>query len=146
MCVYACVWAKLRLTLCNFMDCSPPGSFVHEDSPSKNTGVGCHAILQGIFLTQGLNLSLLCLLHWQMGSLPLAATGKHMCVCIYIYIYIYTHTHIHIYIPQKKNGILPFETTYIYLECIILCETSQTEKNNTLWFHYMESKKVRANK
>ena len=29
------------------------------DSPGKNTGVGCHALLQGIFLTQGLNLSLL---------------------------------------------------------------------------------------
>ena len=32
-----------------------------------NTGVGCHALLQGIFLTQGLNLYLLCLLHWQAG-------------------------------------------------------------------------------
>ena len=27
----------------------------HGDSPGKNTGVGCHALLQGIFLTQGLN-------------------------------------------------------------------------------------------
>ena len=42
------------------------------DSPGKNTRVGCHALLQGIFLTQGLNLYLLCLLHWQAGSLPLA--------------------------------------------------------------------------
>ena len=40
------------------MDCSPPGSSVHGDSPGKNTGVGCHALLQGIFLTQGLNLGL----------------------------------------------------------------------------------------
>ena len=105
VCVYACVWAKLRLTLCNFMDCSPPGSFVHEDSPSKNTGVGCHAILQGIFLTQGLNLSLLCLLHWQMGSLPLAPTGKHIYIYMYIYmyIYIYTHTHTYIHIYHKKR-------------------------------------------
>ena len=37
------------------MDCSLPGSFVHGDSPGKNTGVGCHALLQGIFPTQGLN-------------------------------------------------------------------------------------------
>ena len=36
------------------MDCSPPGS-VHGDSPGENTGKGCHAILQGIFPTQGLN-------------------------------------------------------------------------------------------
>ena len=34
--------------------------------------MGCHALLQGIFPTQGWNLSLLCLLHWQSGSLPLA--------------------------------------------------------------------------
>ena len=49
------------------MDCSPPGSSVHGDSPGKNTGVGCHAHLQGIFLTQGSNLGLL---HWQADSLP----------------------------------------------------------------------------
>ena len=35
------------------MDCSPPGSSVHGDSPGKNTGVDCHALLQGIFPTQG---------------------------------------------------------------------------------------------
>ena len=38
------------------------------DSPGKNTGVGCHALLQGIFLTQESNLHLL---HWQADSLPL---------------------------------------------------------------------------
>ena len=51
------------LTLCHSMDFSLPGSSVHGDSPGKNTGVGCHALLQGIFLTQGSNPSLLCLLH-----------------------------------------------------------------------------------
>ena len=35
--------------------CSSPGSSVHGDSPGKNTGVGCHALLQGIFPTQGSN-------------------------------------------------------------------------------------------
>ena len=34
------------------MDCSAPGSSVHEDSPGKNTGTDCHALLQGIFPTQ----------------------------------------------------------------------------------------------
>ena len=43
------------LTLCNSMDCSPPGSSVHGDSPGKNPGVSCYFLLQGIFLTQGLN-------------------------------------------------------------------------------------------
>ena len=37
------------------MDCSLPGSSVHGDSPSKNIGVGCHALLQRIFPTQGSN-------------------------------------------------------------------------------------------
>ena len=42
------------------------------DSPGKNTGVGCHAVLQEVFLTQELNPHLLGVLHWQAGSLPLA--------------------------------------------------------------------------
>ena len=103
-------------TLCDPMDCSPPGSSVRGllqarilewvampssrgssnpgieptspetpelqedfcpwDSPGKNTGVGCHALLQGIFLTQGLNPCLLHFLHWQVCSLPLAPLGK----------------------------------------------------------------------
>ena len=46
------------------------------DSSGKNTGVGCHVLLQGIFLTQGLNTCLLHLLHWQTGSLPLVPPGK----------------------------------------------------------------------
>ena len=46
-------------TLCDPMDCSLPGSSVHADSPGKNTGVGCHGLLQGIFPTQELNWGLL---------------------------------------------------------------------------------------
>ena len=41
------------------MDHSPPGSSVHGDSPGKNTGVGGHVLLQGIFPTQGSNPGLL---------------------------------------------------------------------------------------
>ena len=77
--MYICVHAKsLQLcpTLCNPMDYSPPGSPVHGNSPGKNTGVGCHALIQGIFLTLGSNPCLLCLLHWQVGSLLLAPPGK----------------------------------------------------------------------
>ena len=42
-------------TLCDPVDCSPPGSSVHGDSPGENTGVGCRALLQGVFPTQGSN-------------------------------------------------------------------------------------------
>ena len=54
-----CLVLQLCLTLCDPMDCSLPGSSVHRDTPGKNTGVGCHALLQGTFPTQRLNLSLL---------------------------------------------------------------------------------------
>ena len=46
------------------------------DSPGKNTGVGCHALLQGIFLTQGSNQYFSRLSHLRMGSLPVASPGK----------------------------------------------------------------------
>ena len=42
------------------------------NSPGKNTRVGCHALLQGIFPTQGSNLHLFCSLHWQTDSIPLS--------------------------------------------------------------------------
>ena len=58
------------------MDCSPLDS-CPWDSPGKNTGVGCHFLLQGIFLTQGSNLHFLHLRHWHQKecSLPLAPPG-----------------------------------------------------------------------
>ena len=46
-------------TLCDPMDCSPPGSSVHGDSLGKNTGVNCHSLLQRNLPTQGLNSGLL---------------------------------------------------------------------------------------
>ena len=48
-----------------------------RDFPGKNTGVGCHYFLQGIFPTQGWNP---CFLHWQVGSLPSEPPGKPGCV------------------------------------------------------------------
>ena len=52
-----------HVQLCDAMDCSLPGSFIHGGSPGKNTRVGCHALLQGIFPTQGMNPCLFWLLH-----------------------------------------------------------------------------------
>ena len=48
----ACSVAQSCLTLCDLMDCSPPD---YGDSTGKNTGMGCHALFQGIVPTQGLN-------------------------------------------------------------------------------------------
>ena len=54
-----CLVTQSCLTLLDPMNCSLPGFSVHGDYPGKNTGVGCHAHLRGIFLTQGLNPCLL---------------------------------------------------------------------------------------
>ena len=59
--------------LCDPVDCGPPGSSCPWDFPGKNTGVGCHFLLQGIFPTQGLNPRLL---YCQADSLPLSYLGS----------------------------------------------------------------------
>ena len=53
--VCVCLVIQSCPTLCDPVDCSPPGFSVHGDSPGKNTRVDCHALLQGIFPTQGSN-------------------------------------------------------------------------------------------
>ena len=81
VCVYINVFVCVRvccassqscLTLCNPMDCSPPGSSVHADSLGKSTGVGCRALLQGIFPTQGSKPGL----ALQVNSVPAEPPGK----------------------------------------------------------------------
>ena len=54
-----CLVAQSCPTLCDPIDCSLPDSSVHGDSPAKNTGLDCHACLQGIFPTKGSNTGLL---------------------------------------------------------------------------------------
>ena len=55
ICINMCLVTQSCPTLCNPMDCIPPGSSVHGDSLGKNAGVVCHALLQGIFPTQRSN-------------------------------------------------------------------------------------------
>ena len=57
--------------LCNPMNCSPPGSW---DSSGKNTGVGCHFFLQGIFLRMEPGSPVAPAL--QVDSLPLSYLGS----------------------------------------------------------------------
>ena len=75
-----------------FTLCDPMGSPGHqaplsmEFSRQKHWSE-LHALCLGIFPTQGLNLSFLCFLHWEAGSLPLAPPGKapnlNLTVCKY---------------------------------------------------------------
>ena len=70
MCVVA---ANSCLTLCDSLNCSPPGFSVHEDSPGNNTGMGCHALFQGTYLPNpGIEL---CLPHCRQILLPLSHQG-----------------------------------------------------------------------
>ena len=70
---FCCSVAQSCLTLRDPADCSPPGSSVLGDSPVKNTGVGGHFLLQGLFPAQGWKPRLL---HWQAGSLPPSHLGS----------------------------------------------------------------------
>ena len=117
-----CVYAQLLqscLTLYNAMDCSSPGSFLHLwDSPGKNTGVGWHALLQEIFLTQGLNP---CLLHCRQILYPLSYLGSPKSVWGTLYL---TYKQWNI----KHNKINFFEwlrmlmvdSTFFFLKLVIL--------------------------
>ena len=63
-------------TLCNPIGCSLPGSSVQEVTQARILEWGVISSSRGIFPTQGPNLCLLWLLHWQVGFLPLAPSGK----------------------------------------------------------------------
>ena len=70
MCAQSC------FTFCDPRNCSLPGSTVDGIFPGKNTEVGCHFLLQGIFPNQRSNVCLLCLLHWQVDFLTLCHLGS----------------------------------------------------------------------
>ena len=72
--VVLCLVTQLCLTLFDLTDSSPPGSSVHGDSPGKNTGVGCHVLLQGIFPTQR-QIQVFCIAD---DSLPSKPPGKSL--------------------------------------------------------------------
>ena len=86
---YVCVCAKLLSHVWLFVT---PWTIAHWlcpwNFPGKNTRLGCHFLFQGIFLTQGSNLGLLRLLHWQVDFSPLCNLGSPVCVCVCVYLYI----------------------------------------------------------
>ena len=106
VCVYVCVQSLIHVWLF-----ATPWTIAHQASLKWATISSSRG-----FLTQGSNLYLLCLLHWQAESLPLSHLGSPMCMCIYnmyiylyiliyyikifhwIYIYTYIYTHTHAYI------------------------------------------------
>ena len=75
ICAGLCLVTQSCLTLCDPMKYSPQVSSVHGDSPGENTGVDCHALLQGTFLSQESNPGFPAL---QADSLPAELPGKPM--------------------------------------------------------------------
>ena len=102
-------------TLCNPMDCKLPGSSIHGDSPSKNTGMGCHALLQGIFPNQGLNPGLL---HCRriLHSLNHQGSPKYSVSLIKSILFMLTHTYLYkLYITSYTYNDLYI--IIIYISC-----------------------------
>ena len=66
-------------TLCDPMDSSPPGFFIHGILQARVLEWVAISLSRGMFSTQGSNPSLLGLLHWQVGSLSLVPPGKPVC-------------------------------------------------------------------
>ena len=116
---------------CDPMNCSLPGPSDHEDFPGKNTGVGCHFLLQGIFPTQGSNPGLphcrQILYQLSHKGRPLAepqGKSKYICICIYIYIYIFFYRHIFFFLLEKENEAVtvthqPYSETVFWFKMII---------------------------
>ena len=91
------------------------------NSPGKNTGVGSHSLLQGVFLTQGSNLGLL---HCRQILYHLSHQGTP----------VYSYNAILFGLQKKKKKkrkILPCATLWINLESVVLSEKSPSQKEFT---------------
>ena len=130
-----CWYFRHSIPSCFSMDHSPPGSSVpmdfslpsssvHGVPQEKYTGVGCYALLQGIFLTKGLNPYLLCLLNWQEGSLPTTITWEaHVCIhrCMYLCVCVC----VCIFIPNLSDSLYNSKTLLSYGVCYLNYEHTQ---------------------
>ena len=108
--MHVCVYALSHSVMSNLSQhpgLRPAIFFCPCDFPGKNTGLSCHFLPQEISPTQGLNLHLLWLLHWQVDTLPLSHLGSNICKAP-----IYTAGHIvrsEIYMGLWNEGnTLPF--------------------------------------
>ena len=104
-------------TPCDHVDCTPLGFSVLGGSLGKNTGVDCHALLQGIFLIQGWNLCFMQLLHHR-GILHCWATWEaHIfCICIYLRIISIIPYLLYLCIAYRKDMKTPRNTQMKVLE------------------------------
>ena len=84
---YAQLLSRVRLFVTSWI-VALPGFSVHGDSPGKNTGVGCHFLLQGIFPTQGSHPGLL---HCRQILYPLSHQGSPISPHMYLFHSLFLH-------------------------------------------------------
>ena len=92
-CVHACSVTSVMPNSLRLHGLQPTRLFCPWDFPGKNIRVGLHALLQGIFLTQGWNPHLLCLLHCKWILYCLSHQGKPL-ICMALYMKIYRTSNI----------------------------------------------------
>ena len=134
MCVCLCVCLCVHAQLLSCVSLQPHGLqlaslFCSWNFSDKNTGVGYYYLFLGIVPTQGSNLSLLCLLHWQADSLPLGPPRNPLSLCVCVCVCVCMHILYGILVKQKQNELMSFEETWIDLEIIIISKVSQKEKD-----------------
>ena len=117
-------------TLCNPMNCSPPGSSVHGILRARilewEEG---HALLQGIFPIQGSNLHFLGLLHWRVGSSPLAPPGKPQAFSLRMQFEM-LHTKRWVELPPLKSTCVLVKATF-WLRSDLPCQGQSTRREET---------------
>ena len=140
-----CVYSVTQSCLTRLYGLQPAKLHCPWNFPGNSTAVGYHLLLQGIFLSWVLNLHLLCLLHWRVGSLPL-----WVCICqsyskkdsvlqspslgslshrkfpsaIYLHMLVYMHPCY--FLPLSQGGRFKREGTYVplWLIHVDVCQKS----------------------
>ena len=105
---------QLCPTLCDPMYLQPSRILCPWDSPGKNTGVGCHALLQGIFPTQGLNP---CLMFPALAGFPLSGPVEKSTVVSHL-VFLPKNLTVNL-TKKKKKMLLTFVNcfTFSYKDC-----------------------------
>ena len=113
----------------------PAGLFCPWDSPGKNSWMGCHFLLQGIFLNQGLNPWFLHLLHWQVDSLPLNQSGKLKCLVFWDTAKPFSELLYYFVFPSTKDEKPRFSMSFPHCgsKCITRVGQSETLPDVSRW-------------
>ena len=124
MCVLSCV-SHVHLCATLWIAGSSPWDFL-----GKNTGVGCHFLFQGIFLTQGQNP---CILHLPALVCGFFITSTIWEAHMHIYIYIHTHTqaHTHTYMEMILN--FHYAIYFLFYSILLHKMLIKTPKNDFMY-------------